>query len=327
MYAIQGSTGRRVRTLFVSDAHLGCRYANVESLLHLLHTNQPESIYLVGDIIDGWRLRKYGHWPPLHTQILRRLLDIGRAGTRIYYTPGNHDEFMRSFALDFGFLEVANEFVHETAIGQYYLVTHGDRFDDVELRAKGLSLLGSFAYDRLCAINGWINLVRRGLGLAHSRFSSIVKRRVKRAVRFVSDYEQRLSRHARSLGCDGVICGHVHTPTITQHGGITYCNTGDWVESRSALVEYTDGQLELIYGDQIVPAAPPAEKIADAPARTREPATRSGPAIPTTDHDEVFVLGTATEGRHGEDLLQHGWRRKGACQPCASDCGTPATRA
>jgi UDP-2,3-diacylglucosamine pyrophosphatase LpxH len=252
MYTIQGGDGRHVRSLFISDVHLGCKYARVDGLLKLLHTSAPDRIYLVGDIIDGWRLKKSWNWQPRHTQVLRRLFDLAQTGTQIFYTPGNHDEFMRAFAYNLGFLEVCDEFVHETVGGQYYLVTHGDLFDDVELRAKWLSVLGSFAYDGLCWLDNWFNVVRRWCGLPPRQYSAAIKRRVKRAVKFVSDFERRLVKHARLRGCDGVICGHIHTPTVTKYGSITYCNAGDWVESRTALVEYDDGQVALISGDQLV---------------------------------------------------------------------------
>jgi UDP-2,3-diacylglucosamine pyrophosphatase LpxH len=277
VYAIQGGNGRRVRALFISDTHLGCKYANVDALLRLLHVKSPDYIYLVGDIVDGWRLKKSWHWRPRYTQVLQRLINLAQGGTQLFYTPGNHDEFMRAFAGNLGLLQVADEFVHETATGQYYLVTHGDLFDDIERRAKWLSLIGSLAYDGLCRLDHCVNMIRRWCGLPARQFSAAVKRCVKGAVRFVSQFEQRLVKHARSRGCDGVICGHVHTPTITKYGSITYCNAGDWVESRTAMVEYEDGQIALVSGEQLVPdiRRPQPEELADREGfsgRTASPA-------------------------------------------------------
>jgi UDP-2,3-diacylglucosamine pyrophosphatase LpxH len=238
---------RRVRSVFLSDTHLGCRYAQAESLLDFLLQIQPDYLYLVGDIIDGWRLAKSWHWRPAFTRVLGRLIALGQAGTQVRYAPGNHDAFLRDFLHDFGLLDIADEFVHYTADERRLLVLHGDRFDTVEIRAQWLSVVGAAAYDTLMWSNCQVNRLRRLAGYEPSHFSGWVKRRVKRAVRFVSHFEERLARHGREMHCDGVVCGHVHTPQVANYAGLAYFNTGDWVENRSALIEWNDGSLELVH--------------------------------------------------------------------------------
>jgi UDP-2,3-diacylglucosamine pyrophosphatase LpxH len=197
-------------------------------------------------------------------------------GSQIRYTPGNHDAFLRSFCQDFGFLEIADELVHRSADNRYYLVTHGDQFDNVELRAQWLSVLGSFGYDLLIWTNRIINRLRRWLRFDACAFSSTVKARVKQAVKFISKFEERLAEHARKHKCDGVICGHIHTPTIAECDGITYCNTGDWVENCSALVEYHNGKMEILH------FSPAEHKLAGTPDRAVDSA------------EEMFAARTAT---------------------------------
>jgi UDP-2,3-diacylglucosamine pyrophosphatase LpxH len=244
-----GETGckLRVRSVFISDTHLGCRYSQAEPLLNFLNEIEPDQLYLVGDIIDGWRLKSHWHWQGEYTRILSRLIRLGQTGTQVRYTPGNHDAFLREFLHDFGCVEIGDEFVHETADGRYFLVLHGDRFDNVEIRAQWLSVVGSHAYDWLMWADHQINRVRRWLSLERSCFSGWLKRRVKRAMAFVSHFEERLARHSREAECDGIICGHVHTPAVTHWPGLTYFNTGDWVEHRTALIEYDNGAMELVH--------------------------------------------------------------------------------
>lgn len=251
MHACQGRPDRRIRSIFISDTHLGCRYAHAEALLAFLHRHQPEFLYLVGDIIDGWRLKRSWFWQPVYNRIFQRLLHMSSAGTRVRYTPGNHDSFMRPFMRDFGhvlgFVEIRDEFQHVAADGRRYVVMHGDQFDNVEIRAQWLSVIGAFAYDALVWVNCLVNRVRKIAGLTHYPYSAKVKQSVKQAVTFLSNFERSLSEHARQRRCQGIICGHVHTPVISDQHGIVYCNTGDWVEHCSALVEYDDGHLELIH--------------------------------------------------------------------------------
>lgn len=242
----QGQT-RKVRSLFVSDVHLGCRYAHAEAFLAFLETQTPECLYLVGDFIDGWRLRKSWHWQPVYTQILRRLFELAERGTLLRYAPGNHDNFLRHFLLDFGLVEIQNEFIHQAIDGRRFLVLHGDQFDNVEQRAQWLSWIGSSGYDMLTWSNGLVNRCRRACGYRPWQFSSYAKKIVKRAVTFVSNFEAQLKQHAAANQCQGVICGHVHTPVRSLTGPIAYFNTGDWVENGSALAEYSDGSWELIH--------------------------------------------------------------------------------
>lgn len=239
--------GRQIRSVFLSDTHLGCRWSQAESLLAFLREIEPQYLYLVGDIIDGWRLRRRWHWQPVYSRILARLVELGLSGTQVRYTPGNHDAFVREFAHDYGFLEVADSFLHEGADGRSYLVLHGDRFDTVEIRAQWLSVVGALAYDALMWVNGQVNWIRSLLLLEAWQFSARLKRTVKQAALFVSSFEERLARHAREAECDGVICGHVHTPAETTRHGLAYFNTGDWVEHRCALLEYADGTMELVH--------------------------------------------------------------------------------
>jgi len=264
---------RKVRSLFVSDVHLGCRYAQAEAFLAFLETQEPECLYLVGDFIDGWRLRKSWHWQPVYTRILRRLFELAERGTLLRYAPGNHDNFLRHFLLDFGFMEIQNEFIHQAIDGRRFLVLHGDQFDNVEQRAQWLSVLGSVGYDTLTWTNGLVNRVRKACGQRPWQFSSYAKTIVKRAVTFVSNFEEQLTKHAIDNQCQGVICGHVHTPMRTSRGGIAYFNTGDWVENGTALAEYTDGSWELIHpalSDDEVVAVPRIPRFVSAAVQDRD---------------------------------------------------------
>ncbi len=274
---------RRVRTLFVSDVHLGCRFAHAEAFLRCLESYEPETLYLVGDFIDGWRLQKKWHWQPVYNQILRRLWQLGESGTLLRYAPGNHDNFLRHFLLDFGFLEIQDEFIHQAVDGRRFVVLHGDQFDNVELRAQWLSVLGSFGYDGLMWLNGQINAWRKRLGWRPWQFSGSVKKCVKQAVNFVSNFEERLSQHAKKNGCHGVICGHVHTPTHVLRDGVTYFNTGDWVENCTALAEYDDGTWEILYW--------PLEEQACATAGSSSSAATFTENLPSVDvENEEAVL-------------------------------------
>jgi UDP-2,3-diacylglucosamine pyrophosphatase LpxH len=271
MSSCQGRPGttrfpRRLRSVFISDTHLGSRYAQAEPLLAFLQQIKPDYLYLVGDIIDGWRLAHRWHWQPAFSRVLGRLLELGQSGTRVRYTPGNHDGFLRDFLHDFGFVEIADEFIHYTADERRLLVLHGDRFDDVELRTPWISMLGARAYDSLLALDYLLHRWRRTARAEPCRLSGTIKRRVKRAVRFVSQFEARLAEHGREMHCDAVVCGHVHTPQVADYGGLAYFNTGDWVEHRTALVEWNDGALELLHlpagADEWSPVAlPPVQSV------------------------------------------------------------------
>lgn len=241
-----------VRTLFVSDIHLGCRHSQAGAFLELLERFEPERLYLVGDFIDGWKLKHRWRWLPEYDQVLRRLLELKRSGTQLYYTPGNHDEFLRGFLANFGIVDVQDSFVHEAADGRRFVVTHGDQFDKVEQGNPWVSLVASYAYDLLLSAN-WLGNRLRGKKHNPYAFCAGIKARVKGLVTHVSDFEGQLQEVVSDEQCDGIICGHIHVPRIAQMGEVTYLNTGDWVENCSALIENQDGSFDLIRanGDRI----------------------------------------------------------------------------
>jgi len=246
MRAIQGRGRRRVRSVFVSDVHLGCRHAHVSEFLQFLDRYQPERLFIVGDFIDWWKLRRSLAWQQVFNDVLARLYDLSEEGVQICYTPGNHDAFLRQFSWNFSFVKVADEFVVRLEDGRRFLVTHGDKFDRVECAAGWVSAAASIGYDALLTANRMASW-RRGVPRRGTyAFSGRVKRTVKQFVRYISDFETRLAAHARSRGCDGVLCGHIHTPADAEISGIAYCNTGDWVENCTAFVEHESGVLELV---------------------------------------------------------------------------------
>ncbi len=251
MLPSQGSAKKAIRALFVSDLHLGCRHAQSAAFLSFLRTLAPRRVYLVGDIIDGWRLKRRWFWDPDAVEIAETLVNLARDGVRILYTPGNHDDFLRgdprlNRLVRRAGIELRDEFLHRTADGRRFLVTHGDQFDSVECGARWLSLIGTSSYNLLLAVDRAAHQVRRPDEPCRYRLSAAVKRRVKRAVAHVSDFESRIIAYARGQKCCGVICGHSHTPRICVRLGITYCNTGDWVENCTALIEDTEGRLRLV---------------------------------------------------------------------------------
>lgn len=242
-----GMTNRRVRTLFISDTHLGARGCQAESLLDFLRFYEADTIYLVGDIIDGWRLRASWRWPQAHNDVVQKLLRKVRKGARIVYLPGNHDEFMRQYVgSQFGGIEIAEEAIHETADGRRLLVLHGDKFDAIVRRARWLARLGDWAYNFAMILSRHISTVREWMGLPYWSFSQWSKHNVKRAVNFISAFEQAVTADAARQDVDGVVCGHIHKPTVQLLDGFLYINTGDWVESCSAVIEHSDGALELL---------------------------------------------------------------------------------
>lgn len=238
---------RRFRTLFLSDIHLGSRGCQAPLLLDFMRFHDADTMYLVGDVVDGWRLKKRWHWPQSHNDVVQKLLRKGRKGTRIVYLPGNHDEFLRDYlGLKMGGIEIVDSLVHEAADGKRFLVVHGDQYDVVVRHAKWLAFLGDWAYNLALWTNIYVNLVRRRLGFDYWSLSAWAKNKVKNAVSFIGRYEETLSHEAGKAQVDGVICGHIHHATIQDVGGIKYINTGDWVESCSAVAEHEDGTLELI---------------------------------------------------------------------------------
>jgi UDP-2,3-diacylglucosamine pyrophosphatase LpxH len=237
----------RYRTIWISDVHLGTRRAQTGMLLDFLRRTESSYLYIVGDLIDNWALSRSWYWDQSHNDVIQKLLRKARKGTRLVYVPGNHDEYFHDFAhIRFGRITVASEIVHVAANGRRYLVTHGDRFDAVVRYAKWLAFIGDRGYQLALTFNAFLNRIRRALGWPYWSLSAAIKYKVKRAVEFISLFEEALVHEARRRGTHGVICGHIHTPQIRTINGVHYCNDGDWVESCSALVEHFDGRLELV---------------------------------------------------------------------------------
>ena len=242
------------RAVFISDTHLGTKGARTDFLSDFLGRVTCEHLFLVGDIVDGWRLRKSWYWNAEHDQVLRHILRHARNGTAVTYIPGNHDEMFRAWlptVMDPTTLEVAgialrNEAEHVTADGRRFLVTHGDQFDSVVRYAKVLAQLGDSAYVTSLVFNRWFNVARRKLGYPYWSLSQWAKRQVKGAVKAIDRFETALAGEAERRGFDGVVCGHIHHAEMRRVGGVMYMNDGDWVESCTALVEHHDGRMELI---------------------------------------------------------------------------------
>ena len=240
-------TRQRFRTVWISDVHLGTSGCNADLLLDFLKSIECETLYLVGDIIDAWRLRKGWYWPPRHNDVVRRVLKMAKLGTHVVYVPGNHDEMLRDYTgLAFGDVTIVDQVIHETADGRRLLVLHGDQFDGVVLYARWLAFLGDSAYELLLKSNILLNIVRRRFGLPYWSLAAHLKKRVKNAVQFISRFEEVVARAAAERKVDGVVCGHIHSAEIRQFGDITYYNDGDWVESCTALIEHPDGRMEII---------------------------------------------------------------------------------
>lgn len=237
---------RLLRTGWISDIHLGTRGAQAEAVLDFLREHEFETLYVVGDLIDIWSLKRSRYWPQSHNDVIQKLLRAGRKGTRIIYIPGNHDEFITDFVGDFGAVRIVPRDIHTTADGRRLLIIHGHELDTVVQHMKWLAVLGDIGYQLLLKLNAPINWVRRVCGFGYWSLSSYVKRRVKNAVNFIGDFEKAIVRYASEDHVHGVLCGHIHSPAIRDFDGVTYYNCGDWVESRSALVEDFDGKIELI---------------------------------------------------------------------------------
>lgn len=259
----------RVRTVWISDLHLGTPGCQALALLEFLRTTECETLYLVGDIIDGWQLRRSWYWPQSHNDVVQKILRKARKGTRVVFVPGNHDEFARRYvAHNFGGVDIVEDCVHVTADGRRLWVTHGDLFDGVIQCAKWLAYVGDMAYEFTLKVNRRFNVARARLGLPYWSLSRYLKLKVKRAVSYVGDFEAAVAREARSRGLHGVVCGHIHHAEMREIDGILYCNDGDWVESLTALVEHHDGRLEIV--DRSAEArtvAPAARPQALKPAR------------------------------------------------------------
>jgi len=243
-----GLTPKKYRSIFISDIHLGTAGCKADYLLDFLKQTESDNLYLVGDIVDGWRLRRSWYWPQSHNDVVQKILRKARKGTRVVFIPGNHDAFVRPYVEhDFGDIQVHDEIVHETADGKKLLVIHGDEFDVVVKYAKWLAVLGDGAYGVALKINDYFNWIRARFGYGYWSLSAYLKFKVKNAVQFIADFETALAEVARKRDIDGIVCGHIHHPEIRDIDGVLYCNDGDWVESCSALVEHMDGRLEIIY--------------------------------------------------------------------------------
>jgi len=241
------NTTRSLRALFLSDIHLGTRDCQADLLLDFMRIHEAETIYLVGDIVDGWRMRRSWFWTQSHNDVVQKLLRKARKGARVVYIPGNHDEFLRGYlGTHFGGVEVMDRCIHEAADGRRFLVIHGDQFDVVVRHARWLAYFGDWAYEMALWTNTWLNKVRRFVGLPYWSLSAWAKFKVKNAVNFIGAFEDALAYEARRVGADGVICGHIHHASMRDMNGIAYVNTGDWVESCTAIAENHDGSLEII---------------------------------------------------------------------------------
>lgn len=251
---------QRYRSIWISDVHLGTRGCQAERLIDFLKSHECEALYLVGDIIDGWRLRKNGFWPNTHNDVLQWILRRASNGTRVVYLPGNHDEVARPWCdMQFGGIAIVSEAVHETPDGRRLLVVHGDEFDAVIKHACWLAHLGERAYQVATHANVWLNHARRRFGFPEWSLSAYLKQVVKDALETIAKFESALAEEARRRGFDGVVCGHIHHPQVRDVGGILYCNAGDWVENCTALVEDHNGRIELFrwaeYQEQLSPLA------------------------------------------------------------------------
>jgi len=241
---------KHFKSIFISDIHLGTPGCSADELCDFLKNNESERLYLVGDIIDGWQLSKKMYWPQSHSNVIRRILTKAKRGTKVYYIVGNHDEMLRNwfdFRLQFGRVRILNEYTHNAINGKKYLVTHGDIFDPLMNSGKFLMYFGDFLYTWLMRMNHWVAFVRRKLRLPYWSLSAYLKAQTKETINMLYKYKETMVKHCKKKGYDGIICGHIHTPAIETIDGIEYMNDGDWVESRTALVEHYDGKWELIY--------------------------------------------------------------------------------
>ncbi len=246
-YAVKRPT-YTFRTIWISDIHLGTRDCKAEFLLDFFKHTESETLYLVGDIVDGWKIRRGWFWEQSHSDVIQKTLRKARKGTEVIYVPGNHDEFLRDYVdMKFGNIIVKKRAEHMTADGRCLLIMHGDEFDGVMKYARWLAYVGDRSYEMALRLNRWVNHLRNLCGYPYWSLSAYLKHRVKKAVELISNFEHFLVDVARQYDADGVVCGHIHHAEIKEIDGILYCNDGDWVESCTALVEHYNGQLEIIY--------------------------------------------------------------------------------
>lgn len=245
--------GHEYKTIWISDVHLGFRGCSADYLLDFLRASKCEKLYLVGDIVDFWAMRRRPFWPQAHNNVIRTILGKAKHGTEVIFVPGNHDEKLRDFdGMAFGQVRIENEYVHENVDGRKFLIVHGDQFDSVVRCSRLLAIIGSEAYDFLLRVNTKVNWVRRKFGFPYWSLAAFLKHKVKNAVQYISNFEQAVAYEAKRRGLDGVVCGHIHHAEISDIGGITYCNCGDWVESCTALVEHHDGALEILNWTDVI---------------------------------------------------------------------------
>ncbi len=267
----------RFRALWLSDVHLGTRDCKAAELLGLLRACEARTVYLVGDIIDGWRLRKGWYWPQAHNDVVQKLLRKARKGCRVVFVPGNHDAFARHYAgQHFGGIEVLSDVVHETASGARLWVVHGDWFDGVVMHAKWLAHLGDALYVLSLKLNRWLNHLRHGLGFSYWSLSQYLKGKVKNAVSYISNFEQLLAEEAARRHCGGVVCGHIHRAELRRIGATLYANCGDWVESLTAVAERDDGTLQLL---QWLPQSGAVRIVGELTPEAAPPLPQSSPEL------------------------------------------------
>jgi UDP-2,3-diacylglucosamine pyrophosphatase LpxH len=237
---------KRYRAGWISDAHLGTRGSNAEALLDFLRENDFETLYVVGDLIDIWALRRGIYWPQQHNDVIQKILRKARKGTHVVYIPGNHDELVAGFCGAYGNIDIKQSSIHVTACGERILIIHGHELDTVVQNVKWLAFAGDLGYQFLLSLNPLINFVRRRFGLGYWSLSAYAKRRVKDAVSFIGKFEAAVTHYAARHRVDAVLCGHIHSPAIREFDSLTYYNCGDWVESCTALVEESDGQINMV---------------------------------------------------------------------------------
>lgn len=257
------------RTGWISDVHLGTRGSRAEALLEFLRTHEFETLYVVGDLIDIWSLKRVRYWPQAHNDVIQKLLRAGRKGTKIWYIPGNHDEYVADFCGEYGGVTIVPRHFHTTADGHRLLIIHGHELDTVVQNIKWLAHLGDVGYQFLLALNPPLNWLRRRFGLGYWSLSAYAKRKVKNAVSFIGKFEEAIVRFARTDHVQGVVCGHIHAPAVREIDGVMYYNCGDWVESHSALVEDATGKIELLLCS---PESPAPEAIVSTALEQTTPA-------------------------------------------------------
>lgn len=258
-----GAQPKRVRTAWISDVHLGTRGAKAAEIIDFLRDFEFQTLFVVGDLIDIWSLRRGRYWPQEHNDVIQKILRKARKGTRVTYIPGNHDEMLSGFLGSYGNIAVQKHAVHRLADGRRMLIIHGHELDTVVQNVKWLALIGDVGYQFLLSLNPLINFVRRHFGLGYWSLSAYAKKRVKDAVSFIGKFEEEVAHYARTFDVDAVLCGHIHSPAIRQIGTVSYCNCGDWVESCSALVEDFSGKIDIV-------TYPPRDQFRQREARQRD---------------------------------------------------------